>query len=228
MIPLVWFGPVFSGQVRGSVPPGYRLHVVPCVAGVDPKHKRCVDEAAKWKGEDGRRLPGLRRALGLDVAARPFLAAFSAGGQCVRRLLLDPRDRAEIGGVYMADATYAAWAQPGIVAVDELQDALVSFAVECAADGRPLVMTASSHVPGGGGPSASATLQALAYEIEARAEGAFCKVAPGDPVLAGLGSPVYAMRLGSVLYVDFGREVAHAGHATTIAPALLPRVCSRA
>lgn len=224
MIPLIWFGPVWSGQVRGSVPDGYRLHVVGCVGNVDPKHKRCVDESAKWKGHDGRRLPGLRRALGLDVGSRPVLAAFSAGGQCVRRLLLDPRDRAEIGGVYLADATYAEWEQAGVVRVDELQEALVSFAVEAAADGRPLVMTASSHVPGGGGPSASTTLQALAYEIELRGEGAFCKVPPSDPVLAGLGSPVYAMRLGTVLYIDFGREVAHAGHATTIAPVLLPRI----
>ncbi len=224
MTPLVWFGPVWSGQVRAATPPGYSLHVVGCVAGVDPKHKRCVDEAAKWKDASGRRLPGLRRALGLDVGSRPVLAAFSAGGQCVRRLLLDPRDRAEIGGVYLADATYGEWEQAGVVRVDELQEALVSFAVEAAADGRPLVMTASSHVPGGAGPSASAVLQALAYEIELRGEGAFCKVAPGAPVLAGLGSPVYAMRLASVLYVDFGREVAHAGHATTIAPVLLPRV----
>lgn len=224
MTPLIWFGPVWSGQVRSSVPEGYRLHVVGCVANVDPKHKRCTDEAAKWKSPDGRRLPGLRRALGLDHDARPVLAAFSAGGQCVRRLLLDPRDRAEIGGVYMADATYGEWESPGVVRVDELQEALVSFAVEAAADGRPLVMTGSSHVPGGGGPSASVTLQALHHEIELRGEGAFCKVPPTDPVLADLGSPVYAMRLRSVLYVDFGREVAHAGHATKLAPVLLPRI----
>lgn len=227
MTPLIWFGPVWSGQVKASVPAGHRLHVVGCVAGVDPKHKRCIDEADRWKG-GGRRLPGLRRALGLDSDARPVLAAFSAGGQCIRRLLLDPRDRAEIGGVYLADASYGEWASPGVVRVDELQEALVSFAVEAAADGRPLVMTASSHVPGGGGPSASAVVQALAYAIEARGQGAFCKVATGDPALAGLGSPVYAMRLGSVLYVDFGREVAHAEHATKVAPVLLPRLFTAA
>lgn len=224
MTPLVWFGPVWSGQVSGATPAGYTLRVVPCVAGIDPSHKRCTDEAARWKGHDGRRLPGLRRALGLDADARPVLAAFSAGGQCVRRLLLDPRDRAELAGVYLADATYGEWESPGVVRVDELQEALVSFAVEAAADGRPLVMTASSHVPGGAGPSASAVVQALHHAIEARGTGAFCKVAPGDPVLEGIGSPVYAMRLGPVLYVDFGREVAHAGHATSIAPVLLPRI----
>lgn len=223
MTPLIWFGPVATWHVKGSVPPGHSLHVLGCVGDGDPL-LRCAAYADRWKDHEGRRLPAMRKHFGLPATARPVLAAFSAGGQCVRRLLLDKRDRDELGGVYLADATYAAWAQPGIVHVDELQEALVAMAVECAADGRPLVMTASAHVPGGGGPSASTTLQALAYEIELRGEGAFCKVPPSDPVLAGLGSPVYAMRLGTVLYVDFGREVAHAGHATTIAPVLLPRI----
>jgi hypothetical protein len=229
MTPLIWFGPVFSGQVRGSVPPGHRLHVVNCVGDIAPDRNgdgrpdfdRCSTTADRWRDVDGRRLPALRKRLGLDVAARPVLAAFSAGGQCVRRLLLDPRDRAEIAGVYLADATYGMWAQKGIVAVDELQEALVAMAVECAANSRPFVATASAHVPGGGGPTASVTLATLQAEMQTA--GLCFGGVLASPVLEGL-APLSAERSGSVLLVDFGRETSHAGHATKIAPVLLPRI----
>jgi hypothetical protein len=140
----------------------------------------------------------------------------------VRRLLLDPRDRAEIGGVYLADATYGEWESPGIVRVDELQLALVSFAVECAADGRPFVATASSHVPGGGGPSGSVTLAMLRAEMAAAG---LCVEIGDGAALDGLPRHEATWSVGaSVLLGDFGREVAHAGHATKIAPVLLPRI----
>lgn len=211
---------------RASVPPGFALHVLGCLGDGDPL-LRCSAHADRWKDHDGQRLPAMRKHFKLHDDARPILAAYSAGGQCVRRLLLDPRDRAEIAGVYLADATYGAWAQPGIVAVDELQEALVSMALECAEDGRPFVATASAHVPGGGGPSGSVTLAMLRREIEAQQGWWFAEHA-GD-ALAGLPTPETAHRggdCGRVLFVDFGTTVPHVEHATKIAGVLLPRVVS--
>lgn len=220
--PLIWFGPIMAKDVRASVPPGFALHVLGCLGDGDPL-LRCSAHADRWKDHDGRRLPAMRKHFKLPDDARPILAAYSAGGQCVRRLLLDRRDRAELGGVYLADATYGAWAQPGIVAVDELQEALVAMAVEFAADGRPFVATASANVPGGGGPSGSVTLAMLRAEMQG-AGLAFGDALP-EPLFHGLrrvrGT---AERSGSVLLVDFGEMYQHVEHATKIAGVLLPRV----
>ena len=227
MTPLVWFGPIMAKDVKASVPDGFALHVVNCIGDVRPGFARCSELADRWYDRDERRLPGLRKRLGLAPDARPFLAAYSAGGQCVRRLLLDPRDRAELAGVYLADATYGAWASPGVVAVDALQEATVAMAVECARDGRPFVATTSAHVPGGGGPSGTEVLARLLAEIEAGLGRSLTRLDVDDAVLAGLPTS-RAWRCGSVLLVDFGVAVPHVEHATKIAPALLPRVASGA
>jgi hypothetical protein len=141
---------------------------------------------------------------------------------CVRRLLVDARDRAEIAGVYLADATYSERVNgaPRIVG-DELQEALVAFALEAIGDGRPLVVTSSSHVPGGGGPSASETAAALRGVLASR--GACFDIGDGA-ALAGLPEPAATWTAGSVLFADFAARVSHAAHVLTIAPVLLPRV----
>lgn len=220
-MPLVWFGPIATWNVKASTPPGHSLHVLGCLGDGDPL-TRCAAYADRWKDHQGRRLPAMRKQFRLPDDARPFLAAYSAGGSCIRRLLLDRRDRDEIAGVYLADATHAAWAQPGIVAVDELQEALVSMAVECAADGRPFVVTASAHVPGGGGPSSSITLATLQHEMQLA--GLCFGGVVASSIFEGLRAPMTAERSGSVLLVDFGLSVPHVEHATRIAPVLLPRV----
>jgi hypothetical protein len=223
MIPLIWFGPVSTLQARPTVPPGYELHVVNCVGDVRADFSRCSDVADRWRDADGRRLPALRKRLSLPDDARPFLAAYSAGGMCVRRLLVDPRDRAEIAGVYLADATYSERVNgaPRIVG-DPLQEALVSFALECIADRRPLYVTTSSHVPGGGGPSASETAAALRGVIDAQQQERL-GYRLGACELVDL-APGSAWGRERVMFVDFGGARSHAAHVLTIAPVLLPRV----
>lgn len=222
-MPLIWFGPVSILQARPSVPEGFKLHVVNCVGDSRADFSRCSDVADRWRDVDGRRLPALRKRFSLAPDARPFLAAFSAGGMCVRRLLLHPLDRAEIAGVYMADATYSERVSgaPRIVG-DPLQEAFVSFALECIADHRPLYVTTSSHVPGGGGPSASETALALRNSIAARAS---CPLvdAMNDDETHDL-DPVGAWGYRHVVFVDFGASRTHAAHVNEIAPVLLPRV----
>jgi hypothetical protein len=223
----VWFGPVSTLQARPTVPEGYELHVINCVGDVRENFSRCSDVADRWRDADGRRLPALRKRLSLAPDARPFLAAYSAGGMCVRRLLVDPRDRAEIAGVYLADATYSERVNgaPRIVG-DPLQEALVSFALEAIGDVRPLYVTTSSHVPGGGGPSASETAAALRAVIDARAS---CPLvdAMNDDETHDL-DPLAARGYRHVVFVDFGARRSHAAHVLTIAPVLLPRVATLA
>ncbi len=92
--PLLWFGPVSTQHVRGTTRPGVELHVLGCLG--DGPTPQCADHAARWKDASGRVLPRMLAHFKLAGDAGPVLAAFSAGGQIVKRLLLDPNDRAEV------------------------------------------------------------------------------------------------------------------------------------
>ena len=221
--PVCWFGPVSRKQARPAVPEGYPLVVLPCTGDGSDGGPRCQDHADSMKGSDGRRLAELRRRLKLPPGPI-VVAAFSAGGQVIKRLALDPDDRRELAAVYLADATYTtAWAVQGKQAgLEPITMGFVSFAELALQVGRPFVATASTGA-NRSYPNGAQTLAAIRAEIERRTGRTF-EDARLDPMLEGLRPPVRADRLGTILFVDWGAVYQHGEHATAIAPVMLPRM----
>jgi hypothetical protein len=186
-------------------------------------HPRCQDRADGWRDPNGRRLPNARHVLHVGPD-RPFVAAFSAGGQIAKRLCLHPEDRAELAGLYTGDATYTVtWKETGKEAgLEELTHGFVLYALDALKDGRWWVATASMN-PNKSYPSGGQTLAALWKAIEAESGRTFAD-AFDDPMLEGLRRPVRAGRMGNLLLLDFGAAYHHGEHATVIAPILLPRM----
>jgi hypothetical protein len=225
-VPVAWFGPVSKMQIGGSVPPGHALVVLGCTGDGSDGGPRCQDRADAWKDASGRRMPTARDKL--KIPPGPVIAAaFSAGGQIVKRLALEPADRAELAGVYLADATYTVkWKDKDLAAIDDgITHGFVLFALDAIEDGRPLVATASSS-PNRGSPSGAQTLDAIWRAIEEQSGRRFVDAA-SDPMLEGLRPPRRAGRIGSVLLVDFGDVYQHGEHATVIAPVMLPRMLAQ-
>lgn len=224
-----WFGPVSKPQIAPSIPNGVELRVFGCTGDGKNGNRKCPDEADRWKDEHGRYLPRTLHALGADDKIAPWLAAFSAGGQIVKRVLAHEADRAQVAGVYLADATYTAtWSIPGLAAaLDPPLEALVRYALDAVKDGRWLVATASGYAnvprPGLIYPSGSQTLGVIWKALEERL-GEPLADASHDALLEGLRAPVRAGRHRNVLLIDFGQVYKHGDHATEIAALLLPRL----
>ena len=183
--------------------------------------------ADQWKGADGRRLPAMRRAL--KLAGGPvMLAAYSAGGHAVRRLLQHPADRAEIVAVYLADGTYTTeWTDRQKGQAKPIRE-FVEYALEAARGDHVFVATASSS-PNKTHPTGSQTLDAIRRELEAR--GVHGSTAP--LALAGIAptippEPERTWRAGRVALLDFAGRFTHQAHATEVAPRLLPLLVSSA
>lgn len=226
MIPVCWFGPVSRQQARPSVPEGHQLAVLGCTGDGSDGGPRCQDHADFMKDAAGLRVPALRRRLKLPGG--PFVtAAFSAGGQVIKRLALHPEDRHQLAGVYLADATYTTtWKVPAKEAgVDPITEGFVLFAELALETGRPFVATASTGA-NRSYPNGAQTLAAIRAAIEARTGRRFVD-ASADPMLEGLREPVRADRLGPILFVDFGAAYQHGEHATVVAPVLLPRMLAQ-
>jgi hypothetical protein len=228
---LIWTGPVSAMQIKASVPPGARLVNVACTGNSPDPQGLCSAIADGW----GNKLEKLRqlakRAPGepLDAA----LAGFSAGGQIVKRTLLDDAARAELAGVLLADAMYETeWLEkpksPTDPGVGHHVEGFVRFALDATKDGRPMLATASSSPnvgPSTGNvmPSAAAVMVGTVREIERRAGRAMAD-ATDDPTWLRLEHPpVRAWRLGSVLFGDFGDRYKHGEHATIVAGELWPQ-----
>lgn len=222
---LLWFGPVSILQVQPTVPEGYKLDVMGCLGNVVDGKPTCAARADAWRNVDGSRVPTMREWLRLPAEPH-VLAAFSAGGQVVKRLCLHPADRSEVRGVYLADAVYTTvWLdKPHVAGFDPLLEGLVQFALAAIEDGRPMVATASSS-PNGNYPSGAQSLAALRIEIERRSGKSFCDVREAfEQQPQELKSPVRADGLENLLFVDFGSTYAHGAHPLAIAPVLLPRM----
>lgn len=222
MVNLAWIGPIDAKQIVGSVPSGAALSVFTCTGDGSGGTIRCQDRADKWLDGTGRRLP--RGRENMKIGPGPvWFAAFSAGGQIVKRFGLNALDRAEIAGMYLADATYTAkWARPREAAVDDVLKGFVLYALDVLHDGRPMLATASSS-PNKKAPTGEDTLAAIEKDIETHSGQTF-EDASSDPIFTGLRPPVRARRLGSILFVYYGDHYKHAEHATEIARVLLPRL----
>mgnify|MGYP002139378610 CR=1 FL=1 len=172
----------------------------------------CAAIADGWRDKDGRRLPGLRKALGLPEGPIA-LAAFSAGGHLVRRVLEHPADRAEVLAVALADATYTTtWADPKTRKAAPIE-AFVAYAREAGAAGRIFVATASS-APNKQHPNGAEVLAAIA-----EAAGASRIAGEGElPVsVRGLPGARRGWALPGATFLDYGAAFGHDAHATKLA-----------
>jgi len=205
---VVWFGPVSRAQIAGASLGNLPLFVRSCTGDGKPS---CSAIADSWKDADGRRLPGLRRALRLP-AGPLVLAAFSAGGHLVWRLLEHPLDRAEVAGVALADATYTTrWVSQGEAAPIA---SLVAYAQEVARDPSRLFLATASTAPNKTHPTGAQTLEAIVRAAELRPLEAL-------PRLGNVPAPARSWGGGrTVLFLDFAATRSHAEHATDLAPAL--------
>ncbi|AUX28139.1 MULTISPECIES: hypothetical protein [Sorangium] len=205
-VAVAWLGPVSAAQVSSAELAGVPVVHRTCTGDGSPS---CSQIADSWLDGDGRRLPGCRRALGLP-AGPLVLAAFSAGGHIVKRLLADPRDRAEVAAVVLADATYTTEWTDRAQALAAPIGSLVDYAAEAAGGGRLFVASASS-APNKQHPTGAQTLAAVARELGSR-------VHAEEGTLAGLPAPERCWEGGGVHLLDYGARYSHAAHATELAP----------
>lgn len=182
----------------------------------------CSDIAWSFHDADGRSLPTMASRSGVpaDELADVFLGAFSAGGKVVRRLLLDPRDRARIRAVLLSDATYASWRDKA-ARIPLVQDQLVRFGAELSSgtSGQLFVATASPS-PNGSMPTGVEVLQQLRKEIEEATGLSFERIESFygiDP------APDNAYKLGDVIFAEYPMEPLGHKH-TDIAPQLWQRI----
>jgi len=214
-VAVVWAGPVSLSQVEGAWLEALPVAAVTCKGDGKPS---CAQRADGWKDAEGRRLPGLRRTLKLGDGPL-ILAAFSAGGHLVHRVLQHPKDRAEVAGVVLADATYVTtWEDKAARRATPIAS-LVEYAREAIADGRLFIATASSTPNSGSSgkvtnyPTGAETLAAIATAagLEERAKG-------GEPWPGGLAPGREWGNGASVRLADCGGALMHAEHATKLAP----------
>ncbi|MFO0587344.1 MAG: hypothetical protein U0441_07390 [Polyangiaceae bacterium] len=220
---VLWFGPVSSTQIKGATAFGATPHMVSCTGDGSDGTATCADRADGWKDGDGRRLPALLKKMAIDSndINRLVLGAFSAGGQCLKRVCLHATDRQWISAVLLSDATYSIeWLdhKNGHVAPIE---GFLRYAVDCLSDGRLFLATASAS-PNHDYPTGAQCLAGLKDGIE-KETGLVFEDATGDPLWTGLHKPERAWRLKNVVFADFGLAYHHGEHPTVLAPILWPR-----
>lgn len=203
---VVWTGPINLKQVEGASIAGVPSFVQSCTGDGNPS---CGQIADAWKDAEGRRLPAMRRALKLPDGPL-VLAGFSAGGHLIRRVLEDPRDRAEILAVYLADATYTtAWRDKakGLAAPIE---AVATYAREAGPAGHLLLATASS-APNKNYPNGAQVL--IATALEAGASVVRQRAIEGQALEP---QPERMFAMPGAIFLDFGGKYSHERHATTL------------
>jgi hypothetical protein len=105
-------------------------------------------------------------------------------------------------------------------------DGFVELAVDCLADGRLFLATASSS-PNHDHPTGAQSLDGVRVAIEQKTSCSF-EDASTDPLWTGLAAPRRAFRLRNVILADFGSAYKHGEHATALAPVLWPRAIASA
>jgi len=201
---------VSAAQSNGAELPGVRTVHRPCTGDGSPS---CGQIAESWRGPDGRRLPALRKALGLPEAGRIFLAGFSAGGHLIWRILQDPRDRDEVAGVYLADGTYTTEWKDERARVAAPMAPYVDFGRFVMGDPSRLFIATASAAPNKNHPTGAETLTAIADALSL----------PSAPLTSGLPPARRAWGAGANLrFFDYGNTFSHAQQVTALAQKVWP------
>jgi len=220
---VLWFGPVNGFQVKGATVGAAKPYFLTCTGDGSDGQPTCADRAEAWKASSGRRLPGLfeRVKIPEGEVGRLYLGAFSAGGQCLKRVALHAADRALITAMLLSDATYTIEWQDQKKGLTKPIEGFLHYAMDCIADGRLFLATASG-APNKSYASGAQSLDGLRRGVEATL-GEDMDDATADPIWSGLRAPVRAWRKRNVILADFGDAYKHGEHATVLAPILWPR-----
>jgi hypothetical protein len=223
----VWAGPVSAAQVKGADLPGAEVRFIPCTG--DGKPQTCGDMAAAWKDSDGRILPNLLAKVKIPPLTDQdelWAGAFSAGGQIWKRVMMAAPDRAQITGAIMSDGGYEAGWVNEHDKIAPFVEGFVLYALDCIADGRLFVWTASNTAnvstlhPGTVYPAGDQVQDATRAEIEKRSGLTFEDVTDRQelwPWGAHLRAPAHVWRLRNVIFADYGGAYKHPEHATILA-----------
>lgn len=207
---VVWTGPLNLAQVPGANVPGARELNFGCTGnGVDGTGKavpQCSVMGASWGGVDG-----MLRAGGLDPATvgDVFLGGFSAGGGALNALLSTAPSRARVKFAHYADA----------IGGQGVNEALVTYGVDCLATGRQALVVTSSNATGPYRPVPGNVGLRLAVEALRKRTGAPLEETDGSP-WAGIvtPAPVRLYHTGSVWLADYEGLIGH--DHVGIAPAI--------
>lgn len=213
---VVWTGPVYSAQVPGATVPGAKELFLGCRGDVAPPHPHCPAIGNQLMGSPS----SLYQRAGLP--AKPdelVLAAFSAGGSVLKRLLSMPAYRRDTTAVALFDATYiASWASKGVAPPI---GGFVAYAAEVAGsgDGKMFVATASP-MPNKNWPTGVQTLQAIRKAVEERTGRQFVRRADFFGVTP---APAEVFQLGNVIFAEYPAKPLGHGH-TSIAGQVFEKI----
>jgi len=213
---VIWTGPVALYQVPGATLAGARDINIGCFGDKSP---HCPTIAESYRDPDGRMLPQLLAAQGLSEADVGVLAigAFSAGGSLVKRLLLEPRDRAAIDVVHLADASYTSSWEDQSSRMPPPIEGYVRYGLD-AIDGPHLLVATASPIPNKSWASGVENLRRLRADLERLSGRRF------EPTLLDTDPPpLAAYQLGNVILAEYDREPLGHGH-TAIAGQLWDQV----
>ncbi len=218
---VIWAGPVNAMQAKGATLPGAKTDFLECVGSGTPT---CAEIGAAMSTPTGRILPAILVKFKDPTDAKPWVAAFSAGGQIWKRAMLNAEDRFQIAGAILADAGYeAGWLNEKLgLGLPVIGYSM--FIADAIHDDRVFVWTASSNPnpsvanPGTVYPSGAQTMAATLAEVELRTGVKFADVT-SDPTAYPWGgrAPVKVMRWQNVILADYGSTYKHDEHATILA-----------
>ncbi len=227
---VIWCGPVAALQVPGASLPGAKTDFLQCTGSGTPT---CGEIASAMSNAMGRILPSLLSRVGDPPDAKPWAAAFSAGGQIWKKVMMNPQDRFQLDGYIAADAGFeAGWANEK-QGLGLSVTGYVLFAADCFADKRVFVWTASSNPnpsvqnPGTIYPSGAQTMAATMADIETRTGVKFVDVT-SDPTAypwsAVTKPPRQVWRYENVIFADYGANYSHEDHAKVLAAAVFASI----
>ncbi len=207
----LWLGPIASFQF---LPKGWPAYPGSSVANFEVHTQaQAAPLLASWLDSDGRYVPGMLRALGLDPSqvSRLFIGSFSAGHNIAKKITLHPDDRAMITALMLADSEQSSW-QPGHT-LGVVPPGYLAYCQESAAGAPRLFCATASTATDGSYASSQATMDALLAEVTA--EPSF---SVGAPDVSPAPTGVWA--LGNAITLSYGSSIAHDAHATIVMPQL--------
>lgn len=198
---VIWTGPVNFSQVKGAtLPDAYEINEG-CF-GDRPPH--CMHRVAP--------IPALlaRHNVPIEDTRDIVIGAFSAGGSLVKRLMLEPDNRARTAAVHLADATYtASWENKQGRRPPPIEG-YVRYALD-AIDGPHLFVATASPIPNKTWASGVENLQRLREEIETRSGRKFVEL---DHFFGIDPAPDHAYQLGNVILAEYPLKPLGHGHTT--------------
>lgn len=199
---VVWTGPVAKAQVPGATVAGAAELFINCCGDLTPP---CTPPTCP---EIGDALMGSPDALlsraGVSAPGDVLLAAFSAGGSILKRVLENPDYRSMATAVHLADAMWTASWKDQALRLPPSIEGFVRYAADVAnGPGDKLFVATSSPNVNGSWAAGIENLMATASAIEERTGRSFTL----RPDFFGIDpAPVEVRQLGNVIFASYPAE----------------------